>query len=349
MNDRDAVELLRDLCAVYSPSGAEAEAVGLLVDRAAAAGLRTSIDGAGNFVGERGDGPATVVLLGHVDTVEGFIPPAVTDDRLHARGAVDAKGPLAMFVAATARATIPQGLRVVVVGAVEEEAPSSKGAHFVRDRYQPDAAVIGEPSGTSGITLGYKGRIGLALVARQARTHTAAEGRSVAARTAEWWTRLEEYCAQRNDERRVFDRIDAHLATFQTSSDGFTDRVDLRGSLRLPVDPPLDELRDRCSALAAGWGSASFDGFVPAFRSDRRNRLVAALLRSVRREGLDPTFKLKTGTSDMNVVGPAWRCPIVAYGPGDSRLDHTPEEHVELNDYHRAIRVLTRVLGDRLA
>ena len=30
-----------------------------------------------------------------------------------------------------------------------------------------------------------------------------------------------------------------------------------------------------------------------------------------------PRFKLKTDTADMNVVGPAWGCPIVAYGPGD--------------------------------
>jgi len=46
----------------------------------------------------------------------------------------------------------------------------------------------------------------------------------------------------------------------------------------------------------------------------------------------------------MNVVGPAWRCPILAYGPGDSSLDHTPEEHVELAEYLRAINVLELAL-----
>ncbi|HSB81098.1 MAG TPA: acetyl-lysine deacetylase, partial [Candidatus Methylomirabilis sp.] len=50
------------------------------------------------------------------------------------------------------------------------------------------------------------------------------------------------------------------------------------------------------------------------------------------------------GTSDMNVVGPAWNCPILAYGPGDSSQDHTPHEHLDLAEYHRAISVLTRVL-----
>jgi LysW-gamma-L-lysine carboxypeptidase len=53
---------------------------------------------------------------------------------------------------------------------------------------------------------------------------------------------------------------------------------------------------------------------------------------------------VKTGTADMNVVGPVWGCPMVAYGPGDSKLDHTPDEHVIIEDYLRAIKVLQDVL-----
>jgi LysW-gamma-L-lysine carboxypeptidase len=50
----------------------------------------------------------------------------------------------------------------------------------------------------------------------------------------------------------------------------------------------------------------------------------------------------------MNVVAPVWRCPILAYGPGDSALDHTPREHLDLDEYRRSIRVLERAL-DHLA
>jgi LysW-gamma-L-lysine carboxypeptidase len=35
---------------------------------------------------------------------------------------------------------------------------------------------------------------------------------------------------------------------------------------------------------------------------------------------------------------------MVAYGPGDSTLDHTPEEHVEIAEYGRAVDVLESVL-----
>ena len=46
----------------------------------------------------------------------------------------------------------------------------------------------------------------------------------------------------------------------------------------------------------------------------------------------------------MNVVGPTWGQNIVAYGPGDSRLDHTPDEHIRLDEYAHAIEVLEQVL-----
>jgi LysW-gamma-L-lysine carboxypeptidase len=53
---------------------------------------------------------------------------------------------------------------------------------------------------------------------------------------------------------------------------------------------------------------------------------------------------LKTGTADLNIVAPAWGCPAVAYGPGDSALDHTPNEHISLAEYSRAVKVLVAVL-----
>jgi len=53
---------------------------------------------------------------------------------------------------------------------------------------------------------------------------------------------------------------------------------------------------------------------------------------------------MKTGTSDMNILAPAWGCPALAYGPGDSRLDHTPEEAIDLNEFERGVDALTAAL-----
>jgi LysW-gamma-L-lysine carboxypeptidase len=89
-----------------------------------------------------------------------------------------------------------------------------------------------------------------------------------------------------------------------------------------------------------------FSSYEPAWRGDRSNPLVRSFLHALKE--IAPAeklgFVLKTGTSDMNVVGPAWGCPIVAYGPGDSSLDHTPHEHLPLEDYWRAVLVLEGAL-----
>jgi LysW-gamma-L-lysine carboxypeptidase len=46
----------------------------------------------------------------------------------------------------------------------------------------------------------------------------------------------------------------------------------------------------------------------------------------------------------MNLLGRALKIPVVAYGPGDSSLDHTPNEHVSIEEYLSSILVLREVL-----
>jgi LysW-gamma-L-lysine carboxypeptidase len=94
----------------------------------------------------------------------------------------------------------------------------------------------------------------------------------------------------------------------------------------------------------AGSAEIEVNGIQHGFRSPKQTPLVPPFLRAIRAAGGSPRFTLKLGTSDMTIVGPAWQCPMVTYGPGDAALDHTPEERVSLEDYGRAIRVLRDVL-----
>jgi acetylornithine deacetylase/succinyl-diaminopimelate desuccinylase-like protein len=88
----------------------------------------------------------------------------------------------------------------------------------------------------------------------------------------------------------------------------------------------------------------TFSGAEVAFRAEKNTPLVRAFLTAIRGWGGQPRFVLKTGTSDMNVVGPAWGCPILAYGPGDSALDHTPQERISLREYLQSIQILKSAL-----
>lgn len=55
---------------------------------------------------------------------------------------------------------------------------------------------------------------------------------------------------------------------------------------------------------------------------------------------------MKTGTSDMNTVSERWTVPMVAYGPGDSSLDHSDDERIAIEEYLRGVAVLATMLDE---
>ena len=56
-------------------------------------------------------------------------------------------------------------------------------------------------------------------------------------------------------------------------------------------------------------------GHEHAVRHPRDNALTRALRVAIRAQGGTPTFKVKTGTSDMNVVAPHWPVPSSSLSP----------------------------------
>jgi LysW-gamma-L-lysine carboxypeptidase len=236
-------------------------------------------------------------------------------------------------------------VRLTVVGAVEEEVISSRGALWlVQSRPAPQAVVIGEPSGWDGIVIGYKGSIVVEYGVARPVGHPAGPDTTAPELAVRYWLALCDWAAQRTEGRdRAFDRVTPTLLTLNSASDGLAEQAWLRANLRLPPQVPPEEAAAAARQLA-GLGEVRVTINAPAFRADKRSPLVRTFLAAIREEGGEPRLKLKTGTSDMNIVGPAWRCPIVAYGPGDSRLDHTPNEHVSIQEFQRAVAVLRSVI-----
>lgn len=346
LDPRD-LDLVRGLVAIPSLSRQERAAVDWLVARMAERGFRASRDEAGNAVGEIGDGPRHVVLLGHIDTVPGAIPVRIENGELIGRGAVDAKGPLAAFVAA---ASVPvPGLRVTVVGAVEEESPTSKGARYRATLPAPDWCVVGEPSSWDRVTVAYKGRLVLGVSLERPARHGAAPGPTCAEEAIALWSGLREAARARAQSPAAFDQLDCRLEGMGAESDGLVERATLRVGYRLPPGILPADLEAEVRALAAAHGGEASVAVehlaeeAPA-RTPRTSPLARAFVGAIAEAGGAAAFKVKSGTSDMNVLAPAWACPMVAYGPGDSRYDHTPIERLALDDYARAIVALRGVL-----
>ena len=340
----DPTALLTRMVEIPSLSGEESALADFLVETMRGLGFRAQVDEAGNAVGILGDGPVEIVLLGHLDTVPGAIPVRVADGKLHGRGSVDAKGPLAAFIAATAEVGALPGKRIVVVGATEEEAASSKGARHIGRTRTPACCVIGEPSAARAVTLGYKGRLVFAYHAEAAASHSASPDENVIETAVGFWNRVRGWAEAENAGKMMFDAVDPVLREIRSGSDGLTQSLQLRASIRIPLGQTPEAVQARIEALAPAGAQLRFWGGDLPYRAKKNNPLVRAFLAAIRAEGLEPVFKVKSGTSDMNVVGPAWNCPIVAYGPGDSSLDHTPHEHLDLAEYRQSIAILTRVL-----
>ncbi|MFB7658122.1 MULTISPECIES: M20/M25/M40 family metallo-hydrolase [unclassified Streptomyces] len=341
-----AIGLLRSMLRIPSPSYGEAPLARHLVTAMTELGFTSArVDKTGNAVGEivRGDGP-TVMLIGHMDTVSGDVPVRVEGDRLYGRGAVDAKGPLATMICAAVNSTGFRG-RLVVVGAVEEETPGSRGAVFVRETHRrPDALVVGEPSGWNTVVLGYKGKLDLRYRVECPATHPSSPAPQAAEQVAAGWhTLLSVLGSDPADPRSGgFDQPTATLVSVVGDPVAAEAEYSIRTPLGYDTGGLVAELRRRLVPQ----GTLEVVGAVAACRTGVGDPVVRSLSAAIRARGAKPRMKVKSGTSDMNTLAEEWRVPMATYGPGDSSLDHADDEHIVLSEYLHGIGVLASALED---
>jgi LysW-gamma-L-lysine carboxypeptidase len=347
-------DTLIGLVSQYSPSGTERGAAEWLLARMRSLGYDDAfIDEAGNAVGVMGKGTKQVVLLGHIDTVAGEIPVRrdgiPPHEILYGRGSVDAKGPLACFVDAVAQVGARDGWQFVVIGAVEEER-NSEGARFVATRYKPDFAIIGEPNQWDRVALGYKGSAWAQVIVKRGQVHSASGEQTAAEAAVEIWLKIKEYVDSFNaDKSKVFDKLLLTLRGMDSDSNDFEQWARLKVGVRLPVDVSPEDWYEKLNETLKVFETFRVlvdpIGFaIPAWGCEKNTQLVRAFLSGIRSQGGEPRFVYKTGTADLNIVAPVWKCPAVVYGPGDSALDHTPNEHINLEEYQRAADVLSEAL-----
>ena len=337
------IELLEEMLSIPSPSTQERALGQWLVSHLRAMGFAARRDEVGNVVAFWGSGPREVLLLGHIDTVPGFITVRREGNRLFGRGAVDAKGPLAAAITAVARQPAGAAYRFTIIGAVEEEG-SSRGARHLVGRRPPDQLVILEPSGWDAVTLGYKGSLKLRYRLAQPMGHGAGPNESAADRAIVFVRQVQDHAAAHDAGLGSFERLDARVLRFHADHDGFRDTAAMTVGFRLPPNFDVLSFQQELQRWAEG-AELRFEYADAAVRAEKNTPVVRAFLKGIRDAGGTPRFKMKTGTSDMNILAPVWGCPTLAYGPGDSRLDHTPEEAIDLEDFARGVNVLASALS----
>jgi len=319
-------------------------------------GFEVGIDAIGNVIGVVGDGKPVILLCGHMDTVAGHVPLRVEEGKIYARGAVDAKGPLAaMVMAAIAASKEPNFKGKILIASVVEEEATSKGVrHLITEGITADYAIFGEPSGVENITIGYKGQIQLKILVKTQTGHASTPWLydNALEKAYKLWEKIRSACAfpSMDPKETPFTSITVCLVKM-TGGQGdsvIPFEAEMNLDVRVPIQFTTAQVYDKMIKIIGNYQNTNpqvdinvtIQDTVEPFEASKASPLVHALSLSVRKViGKPATLLRKTGTGDMNLLGKAMNLPIVTYGPGDSHLDHTLDEHIKIEEYLNAITV----------
>ncbi|MGC9104886.1 MAG: N-acetyl-lysine deacetylase [Thermoprotei archaeon] len=331
--------MLLDLVSVYTPSGEEYKAKDVLSRIASRLGLAYSMDETGSHF--LGNPNSRVLLASHIDTVPGFIPPLDDGTAIHGRGAVDAKGPLsAMIVAASLMKE--EGCEVLVAGLSDEEGFSRGAKTLAISGKKFDYVVIGEPTSTTGIAIEYRGVIHVDVKCRSSGGHSSSvKGNvieEVAKRLIQVYSPPSEY-----DKPSINPTIFRSGTAINVVPEEAYVHFDIRYSSKNDPEEILKLLRNAFEGC-----NVELTEHLPPVKTSVNSTLFKAFSRALISQGLKPSPVRKWGTSDMNVLAPIAK-EILAYGPGDSRLEHTDKERITYDElyigtvtYYTAVKELCR-------
>lgn len=348
-----AVQLLTRLLEIYSPSGKEEEISNFLAREIENLGFYVQKDKVGNVIGEVGRGKPEILLCGHMDTVTGYIPVRVKNNKLYGRGAADAKAPLAAMIVA-AHMLVKEGLpnRVLVAGVVDEEGSGKGIKHLIEEGFSPDYAIFGEPSGVEKLTIGYKGSLRLKITCTTQTGHSAAPWlfENAIEKAFEIWGPIKKLHLPQERPGSRFYSITSCLIKVKGGKaiSLVPSKCDIHLDIRVPPQFTSRQVFDEVSKITTQYQTANpkvsvkmkIEDITEPFEVGQRSPLVRAMSLAIRKVKHKPAILLrKTGTGDMNVLGRAMKIPIVTYGPGDSSLGHTRNENIDIQEYLDSIQV----------
>lgn len=352
MNDYP-VRLLTRMLEIYSPSGREKEISNFLAKEMKKLGFNVHKDKVGNVIGEIGQEKPVILLCGHMDTVPGYIPMRVEDNKIYGRGAVDAKASLAaMIVASFILAKEGLSNRILIVGVVNEEGTSKGIKQLIKDGISADYAIFGEPSGVEKITIGYKGLLCLKITCKTQTGHSAASWlfENAIEKAFEIWRAIQKLHLPQEKLESRFYSITSCLIKVKGGKETslVPSECDIYLDLRVPPQFTSQQVFDEVVKVIKQYQTANpkvsvkvkIEDLTDPFEVNQNSLLVKAISESIREVRHKPaTLLRKTGTGDMNVLGRAMKIPIVTYGPGNSSLEHTQNENIDIQEYLDSIQV----------
>jgi succinyl-diaminopimelate desuccinylase len=374
----DAASLLQRLIACPSVTPQEGGALHLLREVLTKLGFKVEIltfsqegtPDVANLYARLGNRPPYLIFAGHTDVVppgpedKWKFPPfagKISKGRLYGRGAVDMKGGIAAFIAATAAYLKTKGapkgsLGFLITG--DEEGPAVNGtpkllqwAKKKGERF--DHCLLGEPSGLrqagDRIKVGARGSYSARLTVTGKQGHVAYPQH--ADNPVPHLLRLAAALKKKLDKgNKWFPASNLEITDLHVGnpvSNVIPEAASLSFNVRFCDQWTLNslekELRARLDKAAQGmtYKLEPALGNSEAFRTKAGDflQLVAGAAHSVTKK--KPQFNTAGGTSDARFIKDY--CPVVELGPAGSTL-HQIDENIELDDLERAVAVYGAVL-----
>jgi len=320
-----------------------------------------------------GEGVPALLLQGHLDVVppgdpetwQGADPfsAAVRDGALHGRGACDMKAGVAanLAVVRTLRAAGVQLERPLAVHCVIGEEDGGLGAFAtLRRGHRGEAAVITEPTGARIVTatagaLTFRIEVG----GRSAHGSMRREGVSAFEAFLPIYEALRALEQERNrDPDPLFESdlpyaLSVGLLNAGDWASNVPDKLTAEGRLGVQLDEDPRQARFALEDVVAEvsakdpwlrenrpvvtWPGGQF----ASGRTDADHPLVEEVIASVRDTGgPTPALGAEVYGSDLRLYAGIGGIPTLHYGPGDIRVAHGPQEHVELDEVTQVARAL---------
>ncbi len=353
-----AIELLNRSLKEYTPSRAEGSLANLIKDKSIdELGFeKTNIDNVGNVIATKGSGRPVIMLCGHMDTVPGRIPVRMENGYLYGRGASDAKSSLIAMLLAASEFPKQRGT-IIFAGVVDEEGNATGIKELVRSKYTIDYAIFGEPSGISNITIAYKGRFAFRLtcdVGTSAHASAPWLARNSIEEVYDFWQAIQLEIGRLDSGSDKSSKVTCSLTEISggSSHNVTPQKCKITVDIRIPTTNTSRKIQELVASIVKEVSikknvraTYRIEDMTEPFEADHTSPLVRALSLSI----IDvcrkrPILLRKTGTGDMNILGNAFRIPVVTYGPGDPHSSHTVDERISIAEYISSIEVYNTTL-----
>jgi acetylornithine deacetylase len=325
----DVVAIAAELLALDSTTGSEAAAVDWVSRWLIARGwnVRTQevSPGRANVWASRSKASGAVTLSTHLDTVAPFIPPRLDGDRLHGRGACDAKGIAAAMLCAADRLVAAGESRVGLLFVVGEEA-GSDGARAANGLPAKSKFLVnGEPS-ESKLASGAKGSLRVTVSTRGRAAHSAYPQLGSSA-IEPMLALLPTIHSVKFPTDPVLGETTVNIGTIRGGTAGNVVPALCEAELMFRLVGDVQPVKDAIEAWADGKADLQYGSHIPAQHFHVIDGFEVAPV---------------AYTTDIPLLT-RWGTPVL-FGPGSIHVAHTTDEFIDVGELRAAVGAYERIV-----